>query len=136
VDRSDEMRVVVERLHRDPPHGLTCYDVKAIVHAAERDLGPFPGLLVHLKATLPGNTRFDRPVIYSGPNRLNVLCRGMTREQAAREILRELVVLGTDPGLRYGYRGHQLSAKELAAVDARVETILPEALAGLGKRAE
>jgi hypothetical protein len=100
--------------------------VKALIRSAEESLGRFPGLVVHLKSTLPETTLFDRPVIFGGyGNRLNILSRGMEREQAVREILRELVRMD---GSRPVMIGHRLSAAELKAVDTRVEEILPAAL--------
>lgn len=124
------MRVVVERVRRGPPHSLTLQDIKAIVRTAEAALGRFPGLVVHLKMTMPENTAFDRPVVYAeGCNRLNVLCRGLTREEAVREVLRELVVVGTRVSTR---RGLRLSADELKMIDDRVALLLPRVMAAIG----
>ena len=126
------MRVVVEKVGQEPTHALTSKDVKALIRAAEVHLGPFPGLLVQLKATLPENTVFERPVIYSPvSNRLNVLCRGLEWGTAVREVLRELVVMAASIQTR---QGHRLSAQELREVDARVGELLPKVIESIGER--
>ncbi len=126
------MRVVVEKVGSGPDHALSSTEVRTLIRAAEAELGTFPGLKVHLKATLPANTLFDRPVIYSrSGNRLNVICRGLAREVAVREVLRELVRMAADPVVR---QGHRLSAAQLRAIDVRVDQILPKVMESLGVR--
>ena len=125
------MRIVIERVSRGPDHGLTGSDVKAVVRTVESKLGRFPGLVVHLKSTQPENGAFDRPVIYSQvSNRLNVMCRGLPRKVAVKELLWALIALGTRESLR---NRHRLSAEELKGIDAKVAEILPVVLAAVTK---
>lgn len=122
-------RVVVEDTHGGVPHALTPREARAVVRLAAAELGRVPGLVVHLKATLPESVGFDRPVVYSAySRRLNVSCRGLSRERAVREILRELVVTAEGVALHHG---HRLSREARERVDRRVAEILPRALEAL-----
>ena len=79
---------------------------------------------VHLSATLPYNSRFVRPVIFSSySRRLNVCSRGLKREQALLEILRELAVHGLKIKPSYG---HKLSHQQLKEVDEVVSPLLQQ----------
>jgi hypothetical protein len=126
------VRVVVERVNGEPNHSLTRSDVKTVVRTAESKFGRFPGLVVHLKSTLPENGAFDRPAIYSdASNRLNFLCRGVPMEVAVKELLWALVAIDTRESL--GKRP-PLSVEDLKGIDAKVGEILPMALAAVAEK--
>jgi hypothetical protein len=100
----------------DPPHALTRAEVKELLALVHEDW-KHSLQTIHLKATLPEHSRFERHVIYSAySNRLNVCCRGLSKAEAQKEILRELVIRGL------GLRDHRLSAADLKRVD---EAIMP-----------
>ena len=101
----------------DPPHTLTRAEVKELF-ALVPDGWKCYIQTIHLKATLPEHSRFERPVIYSDySNRLNVCCRSLNKAEAQTEILHELARRGL--GLRY----HRLSAADLKRVDEAIEYI-------------
>lgn len=116
------MKVIVDKLQSPPPHALTIPEVKALFARvpAEWDLWL---RVVHLKATLPENSRFDRPVIYQvlGGPCLNVCSRGLGPHQARKEILRELAIQGLRKPLRMT---HRLSAAETQELDRIIAPIL------------
>lgn len=102
----------------DPPHALTRAEVKALLALVPEDWKRYLQT-VHLKATLPANSRFERPVIYAGYyNRLNVCCRGLSKAEAEREILRELARRALK------LRDHTLSAADLKRVDNEIAPLL------------
>lgn len=80
--------------------------------------------MIHLSATWPGNSRFVRPVIYDYSGRLNVCSWGLQPEQARREILRELALVGLNINPSYGYK---LSHQQLKEIDETIAPMLEQA---------
>ena len=111
------MRILIDPAD-DPPYALTRAEVKELFALVPEDWKRYIQT-VHLKATLPEHSRFERPVIYSDySNRLNICCRGLSKAEAQTEILRELA----RPGL--GLRDHQLSATDLKRVNEAIAPLL------------
>ncbi len=118
------MQINIDEINAPPAHALTRQEIKVLLAVVPKEWLRHIQL-VHLSATLPSNSRFVRPVIhsYSG-NRLNVSTRGLEPEQAQREILRELAVVGLNikPS-----NGHKLSHRQLKEIDEVVAPLLEQA---------
>jgi hypothetical protein len=116
------MQIIVDRIDAPPEHALTRRDVKAILAVLPKDWHIWLRI-VHLKATLPEHSAFNRPVIYStlGGPRLNVCSRGLTLEVARKEVLRELAIEALSKPLRMV---HRLSAAETEEIDRLIEPLL------------
>jgi hypothetical protein len=102
----------------DPPHALNRSEVKELLALVPVEWTRFLQT-IHLKATLPEHSRFERPVIYSAySNRLNVCCRGLSKAEARKEILRELA--------RRGLRlpNHKLSAADPKRIEEAIAPLL------------
>ena len=101
------MQIIVDKINATPAHALTRAEVKSLLALVPKDWLRHVQT-VHLSATLPENSRFSRPVIFSySGNRLNTGSRGLEPKQARREILRELAVLGLNIKPRHGYKFSQ-----------------------------
>jgi hypothetical protein len=107
------MKIYVEKVTTDPPHALTVKQVADLIRLVPKEWLRHIRR-VNLKATLPSHSTFQRPVISSYFNGLNVCCRGLKPEVAQKEILRELAISGLRLTTRYGYR---LSREELKKLD-------------------
>jgi hypothetical protein len=120
------MQITIDDIVNDPPHALTRRDVQALLKALPDEWNIWLKT-VHLKATLPGNSRFVRPAIYSvlGGPRLNLCSRGLTPETARKEVLRELAIQAHLH--RYRRRRNQLSQAELKEIDQMIEPLLKQA---------
>lgn len=116
------MKINIDRINTPPYHSLTRADVKDLLAVVPASWLRFVKT-VHLSATLPGNSRFDRPVIYiaGSDGRLNVCSRGLEPDQARREILRELAHRGL--GIRPSY-ANRLSHQQLKQVDEEIAPLL------------
>ena len=117
------MRIDVDPIHAPPSHALTRNEVKELVALVPQEWIRFIRT-IHLSATLPDNSRFARPVIYSAySNRLNVCSRGMEPEQTRLEILRELARRGLSiqPS-----KGNNLSHQQLKEIDEVVSPLLKQ----------
>ncbi len=113
------MQIIVDKINAPPVHALTRADVKALLAVVPEEWLRHVQT-VHLSANLRDGSRFDRPVIYNAySRRLNVCSRYLAPDQARREILRELAVLGLKIKPSYG---HKLSQQQLKEID---EVIAP-----------
>ena len=117
----------------EPPHALNRATIKAILTVVPPDWLRYIKT-VHLGATLPTNCAFVRPVIYSAySHRLNIYSRGLTLDDARKEVLRELAVHGLSIQTCYG---HNLSAQELRQVDEAIMPYLDKLCAELEPESE
>jgi hypothetical protein len=118
------MRITIDKINAPPAHALTCFEIKTLLTVVPKDWLRYVQT-IHVSATLPSNSRFVRPVIYSAySNRLNVCSRGLEPEQARREILRELAVIGLNIKPSYG---HRPSRQQLKEVDEIIAPLLEKA---------
>lgn len=116
------MRICIDRINSPPPHALTRAEVKDLLAVVPTEWLRFVKT-IHLSATLPSSSRFNRPVILSlgSDDRLNVCSRGLEPDQARREILRELAHHGLD--ITPGY-ANRLSHQQLKEVDEAIAPLL------------
>lgn len=115
------MKIIFDKLNNPPPHALNREQIKMLFGLLPTEW-KIKVSTVHFKATLPDNSRFERPVIYSSLNwRLNVCSRGLSQRQACREILRELTIHALHIQTRMIQR---LSALELKSVDEIIALLL------------
>ena len=118
------MQIIVDKINAPPAHALTRAEVKTLLALVPKDWLRHVQT-VHLSATLPGSSRFPRPVIFSySGNRLSVCSRGLEPEQTRREILREITVVGLNIKPSYG---HKLSQQQLKEIDEIVAPYLMHA---------
>ena len=107
------MKFIIDKVSTLPAHALSISEIKALLRAIPADWVRYVQT-VHLKATLPKHSLFDRPVIYSSySNRLNICSRGLSPQEARREILREIAARKFVPSRTY----NRLSKEELVQVD-------------------
>ncbi len=117
------MKIIFDKLDNPPRHALNRQEAKMLFGLIAKEW-KLKLSAVYFKATLPYNSRFERPVIYSSlGERLNVCSRGLSRKQACQEILRELAIRALHIQIRMV---HRLSHTELKRVD---EIIAPFLLA-------
>jgi hypothetical protein len=123
--QGDPMKITIDKLNGPPPHALSRRDIWAIVNAVPPDW--WVPMTIHLKATLPEHSAFERPVISTGL-RLNICSRGQSPHVARKEVLRELAI----PFAKQR-PANSVSQADLAEVDRVIAPILErvqEALAG------
>src|SRR5258708_36498035 len=108
------MKIIVDKLEAWPPHALSIEDVKAIMRVIPAEWSRYIHV-VHLKATLPEHSRFARPVILS-IFRLNICSRGLTKEAAQRDVLRELAVHGVSMTRRMVHRLSKADSRIIGAL--------------------
>ena len=87
------MKIIIDKIHNDPPHSLTTKDVKSlnkfIIEKFDFKIKNF-----RLSGELPKTSRFNRPVIYSGySDRMNVSSRGVEKEIIIKEMFLEMLQL-------------------------------------------
>ncbi len=118
------MQINIDKINASPTHALTRPEMKTLLAVVPKDWLRYVQT-IHLSAIMPSNSRFVRPVIYSGySNRLNISIRGLAPEQARREILRELAVIGLNVRPSYG---HKLSHQQLREIDEIITPLLEQA---------
>lgn len=123
------MQVQIDHLKSPPQHALTVADIKAIFAVLPEEWRDHLYVqTVRLSATLPEHSRFERPVTYSpSARRLTICSRGMTLEQARREVLRQLALHGLWLETR---RSNRLSEEETRKLDSAIAPLLKELSAG------
>jgi hypothetical protein len=122
------MKIIIDRLDGPPPHALTREDLLAIVRAVPPQW--WIPRTFHLKATLPEHCAFKRPVVFTA-FRMNIYSRGLTPEDARKEILRQLA---TPFGNRRPFGA--VSKADLEGIDRAVEPILERVAQALAGRIE
>lgn len=105
------MKMIFDKIESGPPHSLSRSEANVLFSLLSEKLH-LPVRLVHFSNQMHSNLTFDRPVIYSGDNRLTILSRGFRKLDIVKEILIELSQCGVlDPvpdGNIHGalYRNH------------------------------
>ena len=118
------MQINIDKINAPPAHALTRPEIKALLAVVPKDWLRYVQT-IHLSATWPGNSRFVRPVIYDHySRRLNMCTRSLEPEQARREILRELAMIGLNIKPSYG---HKLSQHQLKEIDEIITPLLEQA---------
>jgi hypothetical protein len=117
------MKVVSTKLNKEPYHSLSKSDISFLFKITPESWTSGIKTVV-LAAELFNNSRFDRPVIYSAySNRLNILSRGLTKSAAAKQVLRELGLIG---GLAKSGYANSLAKSELKKLDEVIQPYLAE----------
>ncbi len=121
------MKLVIDKVEGLPKHALTKHEFRFLFSSLPDDwTAKLQGMEVHLCNELPSTVSFPRPVIYSDvSHRLNISSRGLAKQGAAREILREfaLIVYGTRTR-----KGHRLDDQEIRRLDQLIEPHLKMAM--------
>jgi hypothetical protein len=117
------MKVVSAKLNKEPYHSLSKSDITFLFKITPESWTNGIKTVV-LAAELFNNSRFDRPVIYSAySNRLNVLSRDLTKIEAAKQVLRELGLVG---GIAESGYANSLPKSELKKLDEAIQPYLAE----------
>ena len=121
------MKIILDKIISSPPHALNRREVKFLLDTIPTEWN-IKLSVIHLKATLPENSRFERPAIYSylDNGRLNVCSRGLSRDKACQEILRELAIQQFHITMRMI---HRLSDTELKRLDKIIAPLVQQAKA-------
>ncbi len=119
------MKIIIPKINKEPYHSLTKSDVKLIFKIAPNDWTSEIKVVI-LSAEPFKNSHFDRPVIYSGySSRLNILSRGLTKDDIAKEVFRELGLRGRLAQTSYC---NHIPKSELAKLDNCIKPYLKEFL--------
>ncbi|NQZ90693.1 MAG: hypothetical protein HRT54_24305 [Colwellia sp.] len=117
------MKVVSAKLNKEPYHSLSKSDITFLFRITPESWTNGIQTVV-LAAELFNNSRFDRPVIYSAySNRINILSRGLTKSEAAKQVLRELGLIG---GIAESGFANSLPKNELKKLDEAIQPYLAE----------
>ncbi len=117
------MKVIVAKINKEPMHSLSKSDITFIFKCVPDNW--ISGIkTVVLAAELFKNSRFDRPVIYSAySSRLNILSRGLSKTNAAKEVFRELGLVG---GVTQSVSVNHIPKNELLKLDTIIKPYLSE----------
>lgn len=119
------LKIIESKLNTEPYHSLTKNDVKFIIELVPEDWYRFVGKVI-LSATLFKNSRFDRPVFgHAGSSDIKILSRGFSKQDIAKEFLRELAVLGR---VAQTQKANHIPKNELTKIDESIEPYLKEFL--------
>tara|TARA_R110001592_G_scaffold103938_2_gene292546 strand:- start:206 stop:577 length:372 start_codon:yes stop_codon:yes gene_type:complete len=120
------MKVVSAKINKDPKHSLSKSDISFLFKITPENWTDCITTVV-LASELFSNSRFDRPVIYSAySSRLNVLSRGLSKSVAAKEVLRELGLIGSVAESGFA---NSIPKSELQKLDKVIEPYLTEFIA-------
>lgn len=119
------MKVIEAKLNAEPYHSLTIKDVKYILGLVPEHWYRNVNKVV-LSATHFKKSRFDRPVFgHAGLFDINILSRGFSKPDIAKELFRELAVLG---GVAQTQSFNHIPKNELKKIDEVIEPLLEEFL--------